>query len=140
MENQKRKAVLAVLVLLFLCLAGFAFYLFLMAETPLEQTAETSTHGMVLLDIADQEAAAFYHVEQFGVYVLAVDEDSPAYRAGVRSGDRIETANGMQVFSTDEFVRMQEAASSPDGIEIVFCRDREPFQLKTQLGYEDTLQ
>lgn len=140
MEKRKHKAVLAAMGLLFLCLAVSAFYLFLSGRIPLEQPAETSAHGMVLLDIADQEAAAFYHVEQFGIYVLAVDEDSQAYRAGVRSGNRIETVNGMEVLSTDEFVRLQETASSPEGMEIVFCLDREPFQLKVRLGYEDPLE
>ena len=58
---------------------------------------------MVLIDIEDQDAATHYHVNALGVYVLAVDQASEAYAAGVRSGDRIVSANGVPVTSTGEF-------------------------------------
>ena len=53
--------------------------------------------GVVLIDINDASDAAYYHVSSPGVYVLAVDETSSAYLAGIRSGDRIVSANGEPV-------------------------------------------
>ena len=41
---------------------------------------------MVLIDIEDQDAASHYHVNTLGVYVLAVDQASEAYAAGVQVG------------------------------------------------------
>lgn len=67
----------------------------------------TSPFGMVLINIADESAAASYHVDEFGVYVLAVDENSQAYRAGVRSGDRIVSLNGTPIHSTGDLEAVQ---------------------------------
>ena len=61
--------------------------------------------GMVLIDIPDEEAASFYHVSQLGVYVLAVDEFSQTDRLGIRSGDRLVSANGSAVSSVDDFAQ-----------------------------------
>ena len=81
--------------------------------------------GMVLIDIPDQAAAASYHVTHFGVYVLAVDEDSQAYRLGVRSGDRLSSVNGANVATTSEFARLQESASADTPLEVTFYRGPE---------------
>ena len=75
-------------------------------EAP-ENPEITSPFGMVLINIADQKVAASYHVDELGVYVLAVDENSQAYRAGVRSGDRIVSVNGAAIHSTGDLEAAQ---------------------------------
>lgn len=68
---------------------------------------------MLLIDIADGDAAVHYHVSVFGVYVLAVDEQSAAYASGVRSGDRIISLNGVLVDSSAQFASLYEKADQP---------------------------
>ncbi len=68
---------------------------------------------LVLIDIADRDAAAVYHVNEPGVYVLAVNEQSAAYTAGVRSGDRIVSMNGVLVSTSGEFSTLRAALEPP---------------------------
>lgn len=75
-------------------------------EAP-ENPEITSPFGMVLINITDQNVAASYHVDELGVYVLAVDENSQAYCAGVRSGDRIVSINGTPIHSTGDLEAVQ---------------------------------
>lgn len=99
----KKAALIALTVLL--C-AGITAVV-LIVRAPQEEPASRSPLGMLLIDIADKETASSYHVEECGVYVLAVDENSQAYDAGVRSGDRIVSINGMRVGSTSELEDVQ---------------------------------
>ena len=77
---------------------------------------------MVLIDIEDQDAASHYHVNTLGVYVLAVDQGSEAYEAGVRSGDRIVSANGQPVTSTGEFGLLRAQLEPSAALEMVLER------------------
>ena len=77
---------------------------------------------MVLIDIEDQDAASHYHVNTLGVYVLAVDQSSQAYAAGVRSGDRIVSANGVPVTSSGEFGQLRAELEPSAVLEMVLER------------------
>jgi len=123
-KNGRTAAVLLVLMLA-ACLAALACYLLpgFVHESP--QAAKDDTLGMVLIDIPDQDAAAFYHVVRLGVYVLAVDEDSQAYALGVRSGDRLSSVNGVDVATTGDFTRLQEAAGAGAPLKVTFDRGNE---------------
>ncbi len=80
---------------------------------------------MVLIDIEDQDAATHYHVDALGVYVLAVDQESQVYAAGVRSGDRIVSANGIPVSSTGEFGMLRAGLDASGELEMVLERSQE---------------
>lgn len=86
-----------------------------------EEPAGGSPLGMVLIDVDSERAAASYHVEQLGVYVLAVDENSQAYHAGVRSGDRIVSLNGARIFSTSEWEAAQRHFHPTTTVRVGFC-------------------
>ena len=77
---------------------------------------------MVLIDIEDQDAASHYHVNTLGVYVLAVDQSSQAYAAGVRSGERIVSANGVPVTSSGEFGQLRAELEPSAVLEMVLER------------------
>ena len=79
-----------------------------------------SALDMLLIDITDGDAAVHYHVSAFGVYVLAVEEQSAAYAAGVRSGDRIVSLNGIAVDSSAQFAGLREELEQP--AELVLSR------------------
>lgn len=121
-KNRYRIAALLCALALIFCLAALTVYLIWagMRDTPTE--TESDTFGMVLIDIPDDEAAAFYHVDHLGVYVLAVDEESRAYRLGVRSGDRLFSVNGCTVTSAAEFALIQEEADTGEQLVILFYR------------------
>lgn len=104
-----------------------------MAEAPpVEYMQDTDDYlGMVLLDIQTEETAKHYHVSQTGVYVLEAVENAAAYRAGVRSGDRLVSCNGQEVtLSSDlyedtagatsgQIVVLKVARLSSEGLEMV---------------------
>ena len=79
---------------------------------------------MVLIDIEDPDAASRYHVNTLGVYVLAVDQRSQAYAAGVRSGDRIVSANGVPVTSSGEFGLLRAELEPSAALEMVLERSQ----------------
>jgi len=105
MPDRTKIAVCLCAVMLVICLLALGSYL-----RPVLCPAETrgDAFGMVLIDIADQETADSYHVQDCGVYVLAVQEKSLAHLAGVSSGDLLTAANDLPVQSTGEFVALQE--------------------------------
>lgn len=82
-----------------------------------------ATMGMVLIDITDEDAATYYHVTTLGVYVLAVDESSAAYRAGIRSGDRIVSLNGVEVSQSAELESLRDALEPGAAMELRLERE-----------------
>ena len=133
MDNRSKKrtraAVWLCVGMLLLCVLALARYLLPALQNQAEQTLDGSAMGMMLIEIPDPDSASFYHVETLGVYVLAVDEKSQAYRLGVRSGDRIVSLNGTEVTSSSQLTETQK--DSPNGkIQLVFSReDESSFQI-----------
>lgn len=64
---------------------------------------------MLLLNLSDEEAIDSFHVSEPGVFVLILDESADAYRAGLRSGDRIVSCNGIAVKDAGELDQLYEA-------------------------------
>ena len=83
---------------------------------------EGAAFGMVLIDIADEKTADSYHVRDCGVYVLAVQEESPAGLAGISSGDLLLSVNGAPVQNTGEFVDLQEMFEPGELVRMQFQR------------------
>lgn len=80
--------------------------------------------GILLIDIQTQETAARFHVSALGVYVLVIDENSAASRAGLCSGDRIVSLNGYPISSTSDFSDF--ASQRGEAISLVVRRETEP--------------
>ena len=72
--------------------------------------------GLTLIDITDSVTAMQYRVSYYGVYVYSVDNDSPAYESGIRSGDCILTLDGTEIASCAEFNRLIRGHSVGDSI------------------------
>jgi len=130
---KKRLFVLSCMALLSFCAIAAVW---LIGDSRMQKAQEdffSDPLGMVLIDIADEKAAASYHVEHLGVYVLAVHEDSQAYAAGVRSGDQLVRMNGRPVHSTSEFVKTQETFRMPQRVWLDFHRGPERRPLTAEL-------
>ncbi|MDD3411454.1 MAG: PDZ domain-containing protein, partial [Eubacteriales bacterium] len=87
--------------------------------------------GMVLLDIQSADTASFYHVSEFGVYVLAVREQSEAERAGVLSGDRLVSANGLTIESS---AALSELIGAGQPVELTLARGAERLSVRLTLA------
>lgn len=133
-------AVALSLVMLALIAGTLARLLFPPEETPshlaplADGTPEDAMLGLVLIDITDEDTAAFYHVAEQGVYVLAADESSPAYLAGVRSGDRIVAVNGVLVDASGELTAIQAALPVGEPLVLLISRGAEGLMLTVALG------
>ncbi len=90
---------------------------------------EDADLGMVLLDIANGQAALALRVPEPGVYVLAVDKESPAHRAGVQPGDHIAAINGEPVGSVEELRAAFAMLGYGDAAELGIRRGRDKVTL-----------
>ena len=123
LQDRTQMAILLCAVMLLFCFGMLARYL---APVLFSDAApEGAAFGMVLIDIADKETAESYHVENFGVYVLAVQDESPAFQAGVYSGDRLLSVKQLPVTATNEFVAMQDRFESGEKVRLDFQRAAE---------------
>lgn len=118
-----------------LAAAGVAMLMALALAIPEKESPSIpdAAFGIVLIDIADKEAAASYHVEKLGAYVLVVEEKSPAFVAGVRSGDRIVSMNGVPVANSLEFAALQEELKPMQPVNLRFQRTMTELPLSAQL-------
>lgn len=82
-------------------------------RTAADAPAEIDPLGMLLIDVDTRERAEDFSVEAYGVYVLAVAEDSAAQRAGLQTGDRITALDGAAIGSTAElYERLSQAPAN----------------------------
>ena len=100
MRAKENIAIVAAFVALALCVGG---YLALdLSRKGMAAGDIDDPLGMVLIDIQSGDTAQMYNVRSYGVYVLAVTDESPAMEAGLASGDRILSLNGQKVSTTGE--------------------------------------
>jgi serine protease Do len=76
------------------------------------------------------DLATYFGVKD-GLLVSAVQEDSPAAKAGIKAGDVIGAVNGKTVSSSSELI--EELADKDGEVTIGLTRDRKPLSLKATL-------
>ena len=80
------------------------------------------TLGVHLVDITDQRTALSYRVDEMGVYILSVQENSNAAYAGLQSGDRIVTVDGQEVESSQQVIDIIATKQIGDVLEMDIVR------------------
>ncbi len=90
--------------------------------------------GMVLLDIPTRQAALAFHVPEPGVYVLAVNRNSPAGLAGMQPGDRIAGLNGTAVISEEDLTSALEPLKNGDTVEMTVKRGLNRITVTLDMG------
>lgn len=86
------------------------------------------------LTVAEIPAAyAMYYKYPSCVYVAAVNEDSPAYEAGIRKGDLILSANGVKIQSVDQLYAVINGMAAGDELTLELFRDGETGTLRFPL-------
>ena len=108
--------------MLVVCLLGMLYYLRPAWLGSVSAQPPSDAFGMLLIDIADEEAAESYHVDSLGVYVLAVLQEGQAEQAGVNSGDRLTHVNNTPLDSTLQFLEMQETFAPQERVVLEFLR------------------
>ena len=91
------------------------------------------TLGVNMLDILDERTALSYRVDELGVYILFVHDNSNASYAGLQSGDRIISADGAPVEKGNDLVDLIGTKSVGDVLELEIDRNNEILHLSITL-------
>ena len=81
--------------------------------------------GVTLINIDDERTALSYQVDEMGVYILYVQENSNASYAGLQSGDRILSVDGEEIETADRVVEVIGTKSVGDTIDMTVVRNGE---------------
>lgn len=79
--------------------------------------------GVTLLDINSDELVSMYRVSEQGVYILKVDDNGNAARAGLASGDRIAAIDGQAVTETADVADVLKQAKAGQTLSVEIIRD-----------------
>ncbi len=85
--------------------------------------------GVSLLTIADERTAMSYRVDELGVYILQIEDDSNAQRAGLKVGDRIVSINNTPI---EDATAIQDIVAETDAgqiLTITYSRGGEQFTI-----------
>lgn len=90
--------------------------------------------GMSFVDINSNDTAFYYGVNKLGCYVLSVDADSNAEKAGFVRGDLITAVNGTEVSTSSEIDKALESSKVGDTVKITVSRNGQSLDLKLTLA------
>lgn len=82
----------------------------------------------------DEQTAKQYGFEKLGVYVVSVNEFSPAELAGLKTGDIIFEFDGKEIKTMDELNTYKNEHNIGDEISVKIVRGKEEKELKITLG------
>lgn len=78
--------------------------------------------GASAIDIVSQYYALYYSVPEYGVYIQSVSAGSDAANAGIRSGDRIVSVDGVEISSSAELEKLVKAHSVGETVTVTLKR------------------
>jgi len=87
------------------------------------QRQGTSYLGIGALEVSPERAKALNLKEERGVEVAHVEDDSPASKAGLKTGDVVLEYNGEKVEGTEQFIRMVRETPPGRDVKIVVWRN-----------------
>lgn len=90
--------------------------------------------GMQFVDINSYDTAFYYNVSELGVYVLSVDSDSNALKAGFRSGDMIAKVDGKEVKSEADITKALEGKKVGDTVTFTVSRSGKTQDISLELS------
>ena len=80
----------------------------------------------------DSDTAAKYNLEE-GLYIVSVDEYSPAEKGGLKIGDVIVECDGKAVKTFDELKEIKQSKDVGDTMKITVVRDKKKIDLNVIL-------
>jgi serine protease Do len=94
--------------------------------------------GIGVQEIDTERAKALNLREERGVEVTRVEEDSPAAKGGIRTGDVVLEYNGDSVEGVEEFMRMVRETPPGRDVKLSIARNGAPQQLSMRTGSRKT--
>jgi serine protease Do len=96
--------------------------------------SESGWLGVSIQDVTAEKAKELKLPAERGVYVSEVDENSPAAKAGLKSGDVILEFNGQRVEGAVQFRRMVQETPAGRSVQLSVWRDGRTQNLSAQLS------
>lgn len=93
--------------------------------------------GVKVQDLTEQLGEYFGVKDGEGVLVTQVDEDGPAYEAGLRAGDVIVEVDGDEIEDIDELRDVISDKEEGDKVKIKVIRDRKPKNFTVEVEEEE---
>ncbi|HDM42961.1 MAG TPA: PDZ domain-containing protein, partial [Firmicutes bacterium] len=90
--------------------------------------------GVYLIPVTESIAYVMEFKNEGGLLIAEVVVDSPAYNAGLRSGDVIVSFDGKKVHKTEEFDRVVFSHRAGDEVELTIRRAGKKMTGKIRLG------
>ena len=90
--------------------------------------------GLSLLDITSQQMAWMYRVSRPGVYIYQTTDGGAADQAGLRSGDRIVTFNGVAVSSVEDITDELNKLNAGDTVTMDVSRSGRALSVSLTVG------
>lgn len=90
--------------------------------------------GITMVDISTSQMAYMYRVSELGPYIYSVNEGGSAEAAGLQSGDRILSVNGVAVSSAAEVKEQITGVSVGSTITMEVSRNNQTLSIKVVMG------
>lgn len=90
--------------------------------------------GIQMVNIQDAQTAFKYGVNDYGVYIYQVEDNSPAKEAGLRSGDRIIEIDGEEIETTEDVQQIVLEHKVNDKIKVKVIRNNKKETFTVTLG------
>lgn len=79
--------------------------------------------GVTLINISDTRTAMMYRVSKTGIYILQIESDSNASKAGLQVGDRLIRIGDTEITATEDVEKVLQDTSVGDTLKITVERD-----------------
>ncbi len=90
--------------------------------------------GVMVESVSPEQAASLHLKDGSGAAITGVDQDGPAGRAGLKSGDIVITFNGTPVDGSDEFASLIHASAPGKTVSMTVLRGGRSKEIKVTLG------
>jgi len=90
--------------------------------------------GITVTAIKDGRTAMYYNVDEYGLYITEVNDNSNAKRAGLKIGDRIVSVNGDEVDEISDISAVLQESSVGDVLHFVVHRDGQNVNIDVTLN------
>jgi len=94
----------------------------------------TAYLGVMVESVSLEKAAALHLKDGNGAAITGVDQDGPACRAGLKSGDIVTAFNGKPVSGPDQFADVIHSSAAGAIVSMTVIRDGQSKEVKVTLG------
>ena len=94
----------------------------------------TAYLGVMVDNVAPTTAASLHLKDGSGAVITGVDQDGPACRAGLKSGDIVTAFNGKPVEGGDQFASLIHSSAAGTVVSMTVIRDGQSKEMKVTLG------